>query len=99
MSDGQILMHFDSVQGQIEAMGTNVGLDTGAFTDVYQHAKDAHASFFTGADGESMEARLGQHNKTAAEYNDQVTALRGATVDALDRSRDCVQSCAAMWHA
>ncbi|MFD2414723.1 hypothetical protein [Amycolatopsis pigmentata] len=98
-ADGQILMHFEPVQGQIDAMGHTVGLDSGAYAEVYQHAKDAHAAFFTGVDGESMEARLGTHFKASGELNDQVSAFRGATVDALDRSRDCVQNCAAMWHA
>ncbi|MFE0025232.1 hypothetical protein [Amycolatopsis sp. NPDC059021] len=97
MSNDQILMHFEPVLGQVEEMRKTGGLDSGSFTDVYQHAKDANASFFSDGNGEAMVARHGVYHKAANEHLDQLTALGGKTADSVYRSQDCVQSCAATW--
>lgn len=93
----QILMYFDQVQSQAQEIFKTAGQDSTSFGDVYQRAKDAFSSVLTDGNGHEMDAAMGQKFKLDNEYNDQATAMGRVTFDSVDRSRDCVQGCAASW--
>ncbi|MGW7531329.1 hypothetical protein [Amycolatopsis sp. NPDC054798] len=93
----QILMYFDQVQSQAQEIFKAAGQDSTSFGDVYQRAKDAFSSVLTDGNGHEMDAAMGQKFKLDNEYNDRAQAMGRATADSVDRSQQCVQSCAATW--